>query len=787
MIRPTRRALWAALSLTLTAGLAAGCREAVRPEAAPVVLTPPARSSELLQCTVRVKERDMGCTTPTAAGGASRNIIMGNQGVYVRLVTVPGSVSWSSQTEILQADVTVQNLIEQTLGTLDGTTLDPGGVRVFFASGPTTTSGSGDVTVANASGIGTFTEAAQPYFQYDEMLATNVTSAAKTWQFNTPSTVGTFTFTVYVSTEVQWPQGYVTVTPNPREISAGATLQLTGAAKSAVGNPVPGTLAWNSSDNNVATVDQSGLVTAVADGSVTITASDGTRSGNAVVTVNTPSAANTTIAAAPPLVSYAVDSAMVTVQLRNATGGVVNHGGSTVVLNTGHGTLSAVVDSLNGKYTASLKATSIGTATVTGTLDGNPVTSFAVVEFTGGPATAMAAFAGTGQVDSVAALLPVAPAVRVTDASGDPVKGVAVTFTAAAGNGSVTGGSQTTNANGVATVGSWTLGTNTGVDSLVATSSVGTVTITANVNAGSPAQMTKSAGDTQSDTVAATLGTQPQVHVSDLYGNAVAGASVTFTAASGNGGVTGSPATTNAGGNASVTWTLSTAAKVDSLTASVTGVAPVRFTATASHGTATQLTKTAGDTQADTIEKVLTTAPQVRVMDKFNNPISGVSITFAATASNGTVTGGSATTSATGFASVGSWRLGLTAKVDSLTASATGLTTAVFTATVSHGNAVSMTNQVPLSQTSTKGAAVPAAKLPSVKIADRGGNGISGLAVTYTVAAGDGTIGGTTPSTDAAGVATLGSWTLPNANGRANQVTASRSGFTSVVFTITGN
>jgi len=286
--------------------------------------------------------------------------------------------------------------------------------------------------------------------------------------------------------------------------------------------------------------------------------------------------------------------------------------------------------------------------------------------------------------------------------------------------------------------------------------------------------------------VAATLAVQPQVHVSDLYGNAVPGASVTFTAAAGNGGVTGSPATTNAGGNASVTWTLSTAARVDSLTASTTGVAPVRFTATASHGTATQLVKTAGDAQGDTIEKVLATAPQVRVMDQFNNPVSGVAITFAATASNGTVTGGSASTGATGFASVGSWKLGLTAKVDSLTASATGLTTARFTATVTHGNAFAMTAQVPISQTATKNQAVPANKLPSVKIADRGGNGVSGVAVTFArVATQDGTVTGTAQSTSAAGIATLGGWTLPAAT-RANQVTAASTGFTTITFTING-
>src|SRR2546430_8544911 len=57
----------------------------------------------------------------------------------------------------------------------------------------------------------------------------------------------------------------------------------------------------------------------------------------------------------------------------------------------------------------------------------------------------------------------------VHDGSGNPVAGVTVTFTPAAGSGSVTGGTQTTNASGIATVGSWTLNTTAGTNTLTAT------------------------------------------------------------------------------------------------------------------------------------------------------------------------------------------------------------------------------------------------------------------------------------------------------------------------------
>src|SRR5207247_10637323 len=63
------------------------------------------------------------------------------------------------------------------------------------------------------------------------------------------------------------------------------------------------------------------------------------------------------------------------------------------------------------------------------------------------------------------------PSVIVHDGSGNPVQGVTVTFAAAAGSGSVTGGTQTTNGSGIATVGGGTLSTTAGTNTLTATSS----------------------------------------------------------------------------------------------------------------------------------------------------------------------------------------------------------------------------------------------------------------------------------------------------------------------------
>ena len=60
----------------------------------------------------------------------------------------------------------------------------------------------------------------------------------------------------------------------------------------------------------------------------------------------------------------------------------------------------------------------------------------------------------------------VRPAVLVTDTLGVSIAGATVTFTVAGGGGSVTGGTATTNAGGVAQVGKWTLGGSPGINTL---------------------------------------------------------------------------------------------------------------------------------------------------------------------------------------------------------------------------------------------------------------------------------------------------------------------------------
>jgi hypothetical protein len=86
--------------------------------------------------------------------------------------------------------------------------------------------------VANATGQGTFTNTNQDYFQYggqlggvdqgelgaDGILSTGEVSSAKSWQLSVPSTVTTFSFTLYASTELP-PGSLVTAAPQVTAIS----------------------------------------------------------------------------------------------------------------------------------------------------------------------------------------------------------------------------------------------------------------------------------------------------------------------------------------------------------------------------------------------------------------------------------------------------------------------------------------------------------------------------------------------------------------------------------------
>jgi hypothetical protein len=374
------------------------------------------------------------------------------------------------------------------------------------------------------------------------------------------------------------------------------------------------------------------------------------------------------------------------------------------------------------------------------------------------------------------------PSVIVKDQYGSAMAGVPVTFAVTSGGGSIAGGSAVTDASGIAAVGSWTLGTTAGANVLTASSgSLATVSFTATTTAGPPASMTKNGGDNQTAVAGSAVSTPPSVLIKDANGNPASGVSVTFAVASGGGSVTGGTAVTNASGIATVGgWTLGPAVGANVLTATSGSLTAVSFTATSLAGAAASLAKNAGDNQTAAAGSAVPVPPSVIIKDANGNPTSGVSVTFSVTSGGGSVTGATAVTNAAGIATVGSWTLGASAGANVLSASSGSLTSVSFSATATAGAAASITKNGGDNQTAIAGSAV--AIPPSVLVKDANGNPTQNVTVNFSVASGGGSVTGSAAVTNAAGVATVGSWTLGPVVG-ANVLNATTGALAAVSFT----
>jgi len=288
---------------------------------------------------------------------------------------------------------------------------------------------------------------------------------------------------------------------------------------------------------------------------------------------------------------------------------------------------------------------------------------------TGPSGTGIAIVSGNFQLAKYGTSIPIAPAVKITGTNG-PVAGVQVTFAPVAGSGSVTGGTATTDANGVATVGSWTLGAAPGINTLKATAGSLTASISATAVAGAPAAINVKLGDSQNGVERARLTGPVQVEVTDgTY--PVRGVQVDFAVTSGGGSLDIPNQTTNADGLATLGgWKLGTAG-VNTATATVRGTGlSATFTATAAVLQISAFTKVEGDNQTGFYGNISPKRVTVELRNQFNDPAEGVVVTFNVVTGGGSIVKAVDTTGINGRAEVGTWRFGATAS-QQLSATAT--------------------------------------------------------------------------------------------------------------------
>ena len=188
--------------------LAAACSDQGPARSKGVETTPSLEPVATFNCTGDVAARTVSCSpSVTNPSGLKLAVIVGGQNGNVKIAT--GAPTYNSGTSEFTFATTLQNLMSQPMGTTNGVTATAGGIRVFFSSGPTVTSGTGVASVV-ADGTGTFTGPGQPYYEYaaqaggDGILSPGETSSARTWTLIVPNNA-TFTFILLLYTDVQYP------------------------------------------------------------------------------------------------------------------------------------------------------------------------------------------------------------------------------------------------------------------------------------------------------------------------------------------------------------------------------------------------------------------------------------------------------------------------------------------------------------------------------------------------------------------------------------------------------
>lgn len=164
----------------------------------------------------------------------------------------------------------------------------------------------------------------------------------------------------------------VTVSPAAVSLAVGATTTLQATVKDAQGNTMSGqTVTWSTNDPSKATVNANGVVTGIAAGSATITATASGKSGASSITVTAPPPPPpvvTTVTVAPSSAAINVGATtQLSATVRDAQGNVMT--GQTVTWSTDNSAVAAV--NANGLVTG----VAAGQATITATCSGHAGTS----------------------------------------------------------------------------------------------------------------------------------------------------------------------------------------------------------------------------------------------------------------------------------------------------------------------------------------------------------------------------------------------------------------------------
>src|SRR5215472_3924629 len=250
--------------------------------------------------------------------------------------------------------------------------------------------------------------------------------------------------------------------------------------------------------------------------------------------------------------------------------------------------------------------------------------------------------AGDGQSANAGATLTITPSVVVKDTFANPVPNVGVTFAVVSGGGSVIGGSATTNASGVAAVGSWKLGTVTGANTMSATVGSLSHTFTATAVPG-PVNLAQSLVTVSpSDTLASGTLITLTLQAKDSFANnlTTGGATVAFSVTGGTSTGSLSSVTDHGNGTYTATFTGIVAGTATALHATIGGL-PVTSTIPALTVKPGALSLAVTTVSVDSTSLASGHVTQVRVLarDGAGNSLGSGGLTVVFSTSGGASTG----------------------------------------------------------------------------------------------------------------------------------------------------
>jgi hypothetical protein len=242
---------------------------------------------------------------------------------------------------------------------------------------------------------------------------------------------------------------------------------------------------------------------------------------------------------------------------------------------------------------------------------------------------------GNNQTAQVMQPLPQPLKIVATNYASQPQAGVTVTFSDGGKGGSFNPPTAVTDSGGTGST-VYTLPQVAGTYTLTASSPI-FASVTATETATAAVAATKLiiiSGTHQTGAEGSVLAKPLVVEVQDANKNPVSGVAVQFKPAT-DGVVNPASAVTNVEGLAQTNFQLPTVQGIFTVSANTTGAKNVSFSETSVMGTPAGITVTGGNNQTQAVKTTLRNALTVLVTDQYDNPVSGVAVTFSDNAEGG--------------------------------------------------------------------------------------------------------------------------------------------------------